>query len=305
MNHIDKDRDGGLGFEEWRDFLLLLPHTSTLKNVIHFFNAITLVDFNSDAIALPDAISSSGFLMRLKYFWAGGIAGAISRTATAPLDRLKVLLQTQTYKTRIPTKDVYLKAIKKIYKDGGLLSFYKGNGLNVLKIFPESALKFFCFEYAKALIAKFKDQDTDSIGITGRFMAGGFAGLVSQFCIYPIETVKTRIMSQIGSSKMPTSLNPLQIPPSREHSILRTIRNLFAENGIKAFYRGWVPAMIGIIPYAGIDLAVFETLKTTYLDHYDKDRAPTHMILSFGIISGTSGAVLMYPISLIRTRFIL
>ena len=53
------------------------------------------------------------------------------------------------------------------------------------------------------------------------------------------------------------------------------------------------------MPYAGIDLAVFETLKNTY----SKEKIiPNHIILSFGMISGTCGACLMYPLALLRTR---
>ncbi|KAI8904879.1 mitochondrial carrier domain-containing protein [Gorgonomyces haynaldii] len=284
---VDTDSNGRISFEEWRDFLLLLPHSPSLKAVVQVMLSL---DFNSDAVPVQERTQQY-----FKYFLSGGIAGAISRTVTAPLDRLKVLLQTQTYKTRIPSREVYMKAIAKIYKDGGILSFFRGNGLNVIKIFPESALKFFTFEYCKSFISPESD-----IGIGGRLMAGGMAGLVSQFAIYPIETVKTRIMAQIINKKTTTSLG--YEFPNKEHSLVMTVRNLWKENGIFAFYRGCVPALVGIIPYAGVDLAVFETLKSMYLKASTQDRVPTYLILSFGMISGASGAVLMYPLSLVRTR---
>ncbi len=269
-----------------------------MKNVISFFDSLSAVDYNSDAQV--SEIRYSDFFVGLQYFLAGGIAGAISRTATAPFDRLKVLLQTQTYKTRIPMRDAYIKAVTRIYQNGGLLSFYRGNGLNIIKIFPESALKFFTFEYMKKTIAANQNLDDHrSLTVGERFFAGGMAGLLSQFAIYPIETVKTRIMSQITYKS-----DSVSSQMHKELNVNSTIRNLWKENGIKAFYRGCLPSLVGIIPYAGVDLAVFETLKSAFMstEGNSLQQLPTHMVLAFGMISGTSGAVLMYPLSLIRTR---
>jgi solute carrier family 25 phosphate transporter 23/24/25/41 len=77
---------------------------------------------------------------------AGALAGAVSRTSTAPLDRLKVILQVQNSKQRI--SDIF----KYLLKEGGWKSFWRGNGINVLKIAPESAIKFMAYEQVKQYI---------------------------------------------------------------------------------------------------------------------------------------------------------
>jgi solute carrier family 25 phosphate transporter 23/24/25/41 len=85
-----------------------------------------------------------------------------------------------------------------MYLDGGVRTFWRGNGMNCVKIIPESAIKFYVFEKAKRWVAEVQGldpNDSDSIGIGGRFVAGGIGGLVSQFSIYPIETIKTRLMA--------------------------------------------------------------------------------------------------------------
>jgi solute carrier family 25 phosphate transporter 23/24/25/41 len=181
----------------------------------------------------------------------------------------------------------------KIYRDGGILSFFKGNGLNVLKIMPESALKFTVFEMCKGWLAQRGNTQKDQLGIGERLVAGGMGGLVSQFAIYPIETIKTRLQSQI------LTFNGDGI--QKETSIPTTIRHLWKEGRVKAFYRGVGPALVGIVPYAGVDLAVFETLKSTYKKLKGED-VPIMVTLCCGMISGTCGAVLMYPLSLVRTR---
>lgn len=78
--------------------------------------------------------------------------------------------------------------------------------------------------------------------------------------------------------------------------------------GIRSFYRGYLPNLLGIIPYAGIDLAVYETLKRMYLkQHKDihgnssKD-AGIHVLLICGALSSTCGQLMSYPLALVRTR---
>lgn len=192
------------------------------------------------------------------------------------------------------------KGLLKIYNTGGVASFFKGNMLNVLKIIPESALKFYVFENIKTFIAQGLEVEKDGLPLYARFVAGGSGGLVSQFAVYPIETVKTRLMSQIQA--MPSSISdPLQAPP-RQDTILSTIKQLYKEQGIRSFYRGCVPALVGIVPYAGVDMAVYETLKVTARKFYGEKQIPIPVLLSCGVISGACGGILMYPLSLIRTR---
>ena len=84
----------------------------------------------------------------------------MSRTATAPFDRLKVFLitrapemsgvnlsnPTEASKAATQGAKALLSALRAIYMESGLLGFWVGNGLNVAKIFPESAIKFFSYE---------------------------------------------------------------------------------------------------------------------------------------------------------------
>ncbi len=112
----------------------------------------------------------------LKFLFAGGVAGAgrlfsrahflvfyfiflpVSRTCTAPFDRLRIFLitrppglagpSTTSVQAKATGVKVIIHSIARIYAEGGLLGFWVGNGLSVAKIFPESAIKFFSYEYA-------------------------------------------------------------------------------------------------------------------------------------------------------------
>lgn len=237
---MDKDNNGVITFEEWRDFLLLDPHEATIENIYHYLERVCLVDIGEQTV-IPEGISKH--IHASRYLIAGGVAGATSRTATAPLDRVKVALQVQTSRASL------MPAVKDIWKEGGLLGFFRGNGLNVLKVAPESAIRFYTFELLKKFIMNSKgEKDKAEIGPMGRLFAGGLAGAVAQTAIYPMDLVKTRLQTHVCvGGKAPT--------------VQALSKDIWVQEGPRAFYRGLVPSLFGIVPYAGIDLAVYETLK--------------------------------------------
>lgn len=76
-----------------------------------------------------------------KHLIAGGIAGSVSRTCTAPLDRIKIFLQVRGSEFN-GLRHCFLHMIQ----EGGVKSMWRGNGINVLKIAPENALKFMTYD---------------------------------------------------------------------------------------------------------------------------------------------------------------
>ncbi|KAF8897599.1 mitochondrial carrier domain-containing protein [Infundibulicybe gibba] len=234
----------------------------------------------------------------LKFLLAGGIAGAISRTCTAPFDRLKIFLITRppdlggaplAPKPGITGVKVIGGAVARIYSEGGLLAFWTGNGLSVAKIFPESAIKFFAYESSKRAFAKYWDKVEDPREISGvsRFMSGGIGGISSQLSIYPIETLKTQMMSNTGEQK---------------RTLISAARHVWSLGGARAYYRGLTIGLIGVFPYSAIDMSTFEALKIAYLKSTGKDEPGVLALLAFGSISGSVGATSVYPLNLVRTR---
>lgn len=151
----------------------------------------------------------------LGYFIAGGLAGIISRTATAPLDRLKVYLIAQTSpkkaainaaKEAAPLQVIkqfgrpLVDACKDLWAAGGLRSLFAGNGLNVVKVMPESAIKFGSYEAAKRALAEFEGSDPKHLHPTSQFLAGGFGGVISQCVVYPLDTLKLYVHAMSSST---------------------------------------------------------------------------------------------------------
>ncbi|GBG25586.1 Calcium-binding mitochondrial carrier protein SCaMC-1 [Hondaea fermentalgiana] len=266
-------------FGEFRKFLLLLPGNS-LRHVFDSWAKDSSVDVGlGEDFGVPDEVEG-GKPAYLVNFIAGGVAGAVSRTLTAPLDRLKVLMMTGNVSGRTITQ-----GLRSIYKEGGFVAFYRGNGSNVVKIIPESAMKFFTYERLKNEIA----EDPDNIRIRERFIAGAGAGIVSQTLIYPLEIAKTRLaVAKKGEYR------------GIFHCLNRTVRY----EGVRALYRGLGASLAGVAPYAGIDLMVFMTLKESWIraHPHEVDGPGALTLLLFGATSSTIGATVAYPLQLIRTK---
>jgi len=250
------------------------------------------------------------------YFVAGGVSGITSRTVTAPLDRLKVYLIAQTTNTNDALQAAksgapvqagrqgmrtLVNACKDLWAAGGIRSLFAGNGINVIKVMPESAVKFGSYEASKRAVARFEGHsDTRNISGPSQFIAGGMAGMISQAVVYPLDTLKFRMQCEtvIGGERG----NKL---------IWHTARKMWAHNGIASFYRGLPMGLMGMFPYAAVDLFMFESLKKKMIARNaklkgvkpDEDALPGNFTLALmGGFSGAFGASIVYPLNLLRTR---
>nr|SVE80546.1 EOG090X0MQF [Daphnia magna] len=148
LKRIDKDGSLDIGFNEWRDFLLFHP-TADLSEIINYWRHSTYLDVG-ECVAVPDDFTIQEMLsgMWWRHLMAGGMAGAVSRTATAPLDRLKVFLQVHG----LNKFGSLVACARHMLHEGGVRSLWRGNGINVMKIAPESAIKFMAYEKLKQYI---------------------------------------------------------------------------------------------------------------------------------------------------------
>jgi len=284
VSRIDDDNSLDISFEEWRDYLMFHP-SSNIDDIIEYWRQesyLTQMDHGED-VGTPGDISDRLFAgIWWRHLVAGGVAGAVSRTCTAPLDRLKVLLQVHGGRKNTSLLDT----MKYMLNEGGVKGLWRGNGINVLKIAPESAIKFWAYDEMKKHI---KGNESRDLYIYERLMAGSFAGAFSQTIIYPLEVMKTRLaLRKTGEFK----------------SIFDCAKKIFKADGFKVFYKGYWPNLFGIIPYAGIDLAVYETLKSYCIEKYVEDNKPPNalLLLSCGTFSSCCGQLAAYPLALVRTK---
>uniref|UniRef100_A0A665VBQ7 Solute carrier family 25 member 24 n=1 Tax=Echeneis naucrates TaxID=173247 RepID=A0A665VBQ7_ECHNA len=282
LKSIDVDGTMTVDWNEWREHFLFNPATN-LQEIIRYWKHSTVLDIG-DSLTIPDEFTEDEKTTGLwwKQLAAGAMAGAVSRTGTAPLDRMKVFMQVHASKSN---QISLVGGFKQMLKEGGVTSLWRGNGVNVLKIAPETAIKFMAYEQYKKLLS----TEPGKIKTHERFMAGSLAGATAQTAIYPMEVMKTR----------------LTLRKTGQYSgMFDCAKKILKNEGVKAFYKGYVPNILGIIPYAGIDLAVYESLKNFWLSRYAKDTANPGVLvlLGCGTISSTCGQLASYPLALIRTR---
>ncbi|XP_048219389.1 calcium-binding mitochondrial carrier protein SCaMC-1-like [Perognathus longimembris pacificus] len=282
VKSIDSDDTMTLDWDEWKYYFLLHPATN-ISQIIRFWKRSTMVDIG-ESLSIPDEFTEQE--KRTGIWWkrlvAAGIASAVARTFTAPFDRLKVMMQVHSLQTR---RMRLTSVFQQLVKEGGIISLWRGNGVNIFKIAPETAVKIGSYEQYK----KWLSFDDAHVGILERFIAGSLAGATAQTCIYPMEVVKTR----------------LTVGKTGEYSgVIDCCKKLVRKEGVQTFFKGYVPSMLGIVPYAGLDLAVYELLKNYWLEHFSqKSVNPGIMILlACSTLSHTCGQLASFPLHLLRTR---
>jgi solute carrier family 25 (mitochondrial phosphate transporter), member 23/24/25/41 len=288
MNKIDTDGDGKISFEEFYHFIKDLPSVNP-QAVFEAFSDEKQYDdaeggFTPPRIEPRDVGTSLWAAMASKLY-SGSIAGATSRTVTAPIDTLKAVMQSKPAGGGGGGGGGLVAELRGIMAQGGIRAFYRGNGVNCLKIAPETSIKFIAFDFYRNRIAKDKGNPL----IFEKFMAGGAAGATAQAIVYPLEIGKTRL--QISA-------------PGTYSGLVDALQKVVAENGMKGLYRGLGTSVLGIIPYAGIDLAANSFIKQLVSARMqERGEEPGVMtLLGSGMASSTVAMFCTYPIGLTRTR---
>ncbi|XP_015793127.1 graves disease carrier protein [Tetranychus urticae] len=241
----------------------------------------------------------------LKTFLAGGIAGMASKTTVAPLDRVKILLQA--HNTHYKHNGVFsgLRDIVRREKFSGL---YRGNGAQMVRVFPYAAVQFFTFEiYKKHLLTTFGNNHFLKL------FAGSGAGITAVIMTYPLDLVRARLSFSVefASANGATAASGyFSSPPGLR--IWSCIRNIVQnEGGFAALYRGMTPALLGIVPYSGLYFYTFEEFKRFVLEHFphwcgtyvdDKLLLNIPSKLLCGGLSGAVSQSLSYPLDVARRR---
>jgi solute carrier family 25 (adenine nucleotide translocator) protein 4/5/6/31 len=187
-------------------------------------------------------------------FAAGGISGAIAKTATAPIERVKLIIQTQDSNPLIRSGEVErYKGIgdcfSRVYSEQGLGAFWRGNFTNVLRYFPTQAFNFAFKDTIKAMFPKYKASDNFAMYFLVNMASGGLAGAGSLTIVYPLDYARTRLASDVGSGKK--TFNGLG------DCLVKTAQG---PGGAMSLYNGFGVSVMGIIPYRGVYFGMFDSL---------------------------------------------
>ena len=218
-------------------------------------------------------------------FIAGGLAGAASRTVTSPLERLKILLQIEGSDGQFKRRGIYSN-LKEMYRaEGFIRGFFRGNGMNVLRIAPHSAmcvthslcgrtlipLQTIC-DFRVSVIA-FSAVNIVSSGLwSDSWSHGGRHDLSAGLDTVSVEysgskAARIRVGGRIGqgctsrihSHYIPTLLTYSSVVSWTQNDgfVGMSLKIIREEGGLKGLYRGLTPTALGVGPYVAGNFAFY------------------------------------------------
>ncbi|GLJ40772.1 hypothetical protein SUGI_0843040 [Cryptomeria japonica] len=214
-------------------------------------------------------------------FIAGAAAGAAAKTVTAPLDRIKLLMQTHGIRATQESAQKgigFIEAIRKIGNEEGLKGYWKGNLPQVIRVIPYSAVQLFAYEFYKKL---FKGKDME-LSVLGRLAAGACAGMTSTLVTYPLDVLRLR----------------LAVDPACK-SMSQVAINMLQDEGFGSFYRGLGPSLLGIAPYIAVNFCIFDLIKKSLPEELRKKPEAS---FATAIISATCATLICYPLDTVRRQ---
>jgi solute carrier family 25 (adenine nucleotide translocator) protein 4/5/6/31 len=228
-------------------------------------------------------------------FALSGIAAVVSKTAAAPIERIKLLVQNQGEMLKAGTLDKPYTGIvdctKRTIAAEGVGSLWRGNLANCLRYFPTQALNFAFKGHIKSMFTMNK-ADSFATKLGKNVASGGVAGALSLAFVYSLDYARTRLANDLkGKDGGERQFNGL----------LDVYRKTIASDGIAGLYRGFVISCVGIVVYRGFYFGLYDTLKPVLLG--DSKSVTLAFALGYGVT--VTAGILSYPIDTIRRRMMM
>jgi len=232
-------------------------------------------------------------------FSMGGVSAAVSKTAAAPIERVKLLIQNQdemikSGRLTVPYKGIS-ECFSRVIAEEGFISLWRGNTANVLRYFPTQALNFAFKDQFKRMFGYDAKRDGYWKWFGGNLASGGAAGACSLLFVYSLDYARTRLANDNKSAKKGGE--------RQFNGMIDVYRKTLAADGIQGLYRGFNISCVGIIVYRGLYFGMYDSLKPVLLTGNMKDSFLGSFLLGWGITIGAGLA--SYPIDTIRRRMMM
>ncbi|KAK5641657.1 hypothetical protein RI129_010204 [Pyrocoelia pectoralis] len=218
------------------------------------------------------------------HFMVGGVAGSFVKSFTAPLDRVKLILQTQDVAAqfgegkRKPYTGI-IDCFKRIPKEQGLSSLWRGNTINIARYFPTQALNFSCNTL-------YKDRLSKRFGPSSvtHFVSGALAGITTTTLLYPVEFCQTRITADVGSGDF----------IDREfRGLYDCISKITMVDGFHALYKGYLVAVTGVGIYRSFYFGMYGYWKEIWGKRNTEVSLIRELLIAQGIT--LASGIISYP----------
>jgi solute carrier family 25 (adenine nucleotide translocator) protein 4/5/6/31 len=246
---------------------------------------------------MGESLADSDKLSFMENFCLSGAAAIIAKTAAAPIERVKLLVQNQNEMIKAGRLDRPYKGVidctARTFQSEGLLPFWRGNLANCIRYFPTQALNFAFKDKVKAMF-KFRKDDSYYIFFAKNVFSGGAAGALSLCFVYSLDYCRTRLANDAKASKKGGGERQF-------NGMVDVYKKTIASDGFAGLYRGFVISCVGIIVYRGFYFGLYDTMKPLLLGQ--KANVALSFALGYGVtvVSG----LISYPIDTIRRRMMM
>eukprot|EP01121_Diplochlamys_sp_Union-15-3_P021410 TRINITY_DN866_c0_g1_i1.p1 TRINITY_DN866_c0_g1~~TRINITY_DN866_c0_g1_i1.p1 ORF type:complete len:341 (+),score=57.23 TRINITY_DN866_c0_g1_i1:87-1025(+) len=231
-------------------------------------------------------------------FLMGGVSAAVSKTAAAPIERVKLLIQNQDEMIKSGRLDRPYKGIgecfSRVISEEGVVSLWRGNMANVIRYFPTQALNFAFKDYFKRMFGFTKEKDGYWKWFAGNLLSGGAAGAASLTFVYSLDYARTRLANDNKAAKKGGE--------RQFNGLVDVYRKTLRTDGVAGLYRGFTISCVGIIVYRGLYFGMYDSLKPLLPSNLQKNFLAT-FLLGWGITIGAGLA--SYPIDTVRRRMMM
>merc|ERR1712070_461028 len=234
-------------------------------------------------------------------FLAGGVSGAIAKTCTAPIERVKLIIQTQDANPRIISGEIprytgIANCFTRVAAEQGVGAFWRGNFVNILRYFPTQAFNFAFKDTIKAMFPKYNPKKDFGKFFAVNMASGGLAGAGSLTIVYPLDYARTRLASDVGSGErafkgLGDCLKKTAAGPS----------------GVMGLYNGFGVSVVGIIPFRGTYFGVNDTLVGSIPAELKNDHGIKGIAVKFACAQTAAlcAAYASYPFDTVRRRLLM
>ena len=224
----------------------------------------------------------------------GGTSGIIAKTTCAPLERVKIILQTQ-HVSGVPEAQKFkgiADAFRRIPAEQGIGAMWRGNFTNCVRYFPTQAMNFAFKERYQKLFVRPKEEVGFARNFAGYLAAGGAAGATSLLVAYPLDFSYTRLAADVGSGE------------KRQFTgLLDCLKKIKKSDGMRGLYRGFAPSVAGIIVYRAGYFS-YDPLKTMVFGT-EHSYASLPLKLGLAMCVDIGAAMLAYPFDTVRRRMMM
>ncbi|TXG61216.1 hypothetical protein EZV62_012579 [Acer yangbiense] len=254
--------------------------------------------------SLPSSWSSSSEPYRwLNNFhrdlMAGALMGGVVHTIVAPIERAKLLLQTQESNIAIVGSGRrrfkgMVDCILRTVREEGVLSLWRGNGSSVLRYYPSVALNFSLKDLYRNILRNGNSQDGNFVsGASANFIAGAAAGCTTLILIYPLDIAHTRLAADIGRTEV-----------RQFRGFYHFLSTIFKKDGIGGVYRGLPASLQGMVIHRGLYFGGFDTMKEILAEESKPELALWKRWAVAQAVT-TSAGLLSYPLDTVRRRMMM